>query len=82
MKTINSAKCITQVQHPRFYRDTKCGRKCGLSWYMSKQRKKKKIAAVNDGKKKLNIVLNYHRITHSSSEDSIDVLNDDKQADN
>ena len=60
-------------------RDTKSGRKRGLSLYMSKQRKKKKIAAVNDGKNKLNIVPNYQRITHSSSEDSIDVLNDDKE---
>ena len=61
-------------------RDTKSGRKRGLSLYMSKQRKKKKIAAVTDGRKNLNIVPNYHRITHSSSDDSIDVLNDDNHA--
>ena len=40
-------------------RDTKSGRKRGLSLYMSKQRKKKKIAVVTDGKKKLNIAPNY-----------------------
>ena len=61
-------------------RDTKSGRKRGLSLYMSKQRKKKKIAAVSDGRKNLNIVPNYHRITYSSSDDSIDVLNDDNHA--
>ena len=61
-------------------RDTKSGRKRGLSLYMSKQRKKKKFTAVTDGTKKLNIVPNYQRITHSSSEDSIDVLNDDNHA--
>ena len=47
---------------------------------MSKQRKKKKIAAVSDGWKKSNIVPNYHRITYSSSDDSIDVLNNDNHA--
>ena len=61
-------------------RDTKSGRKRGLSLYMSKQRKKKKIAAVSDGRKNLKIVPNYHRITYSSSNDSIDVLNDDNHA--
>ena len=48
---------------------------------MSKQRKKKKIAAVSDGRKKSNIVPNYHRITYSSSDDSIDVLNNDNDPD-
>ena len=47
---------------------------------MSKQRKKKKVAAVSDGRKKSNIVPNYHRITYSSSDDSIDVLNNDNHA--
>ena len=61
-------------------RDTKSGRKRGLSLYMSKQRKKKKLTAVTDGTKKLNIVPNYQCITHSNSEDSIDVLNDDNHA--